>query len=94
MKKSYHSNAVPADEAMMTRAIDQALWCGCSANVAMTFPSGEGIAARLRQSSLRMVPSARANLRPNLRASTWLESVRPSGWSCICCTTSSPPFIV
>ena len=23
MKKSYHSNAVPADEAMMTRAIDQ-----------------------------------------------------------------------
>ena len=27
MKKSYHSNAVPADEAMMTRAIDQGLWC-------------------------------------------------------------------
>ena len=25
MKKSYHSNAVPADEAMMTRAIDQRL---------------------------------------------------------------------
>ena len=25
MKKSYHSNAVPADEAMTTRAIDQAL---------------------------------------------------------------------
>ena len=23
MKKSYHSNAVPADEAMITRAIDQ-----------------------------------------------------------------------
>jgi len=25
MKKSYHSKAVPADEAMMTRAIDQGL---------------------------------------------------------------------
>ncbi len=25
MKKSYHSNAVPADEATMTRAIDQGL---------------------------------------------------------------------
>ena len=25
MKKSYHSNAVPADDAMMTRAIDQGL---------------------------------------------------------------------
>src|SRR5207248_1500332 len=38
MKKSYHSNAVPADEAITTRAIDQGLWCGCSANVAMCFP--------------------------------------------------------
>src|SRR4051812_2057388 len=38
MKKSYHSNAVPADEAITTRAIDQGLWCGCSATVAMCFP--------------------------------------------------------
>src|ERR687889_2230856 len=28
MKKSYHSNAVPADDAMITRAIDHGL-CGC-----------------------------------------------------------------
>src|SRR5881275_3593063 len=38
MKKSYHSNAVPADEAAMTRAIDQVRCGGCSANVAIRSP--------------------------------------------------------
>ena len=43
MKKSYHSNAVPADDAMMTRAIDQGLCCGCSAIVAISYsPSVKG----------------------------------------------------
>ena len=45
MKKSYHSNAVPADDAMMTRAIDQGLRCCCSAMLAMILsPRGRGIA--------------------------------------------------
>jgi hypothetical protein len=35
MKKSYHSNAVPADEAAMTRFIDHGLSCR-SATVAMS----------------------------------------------------------
>jgi hypothetical protein len=35
MKKSYHSNAVPADEAMTTRAIDQDLRSCRSAIVAI-----------------------------------------------------------
>src|SRR3982751_5083906 len=38
MKKSYHSNAVPADDAMITRAIDQGLWWYGAAAVAMFFP--------------------------------------------------------
>ena len=37
MKKSYHSKAVPAEEAMITRAIDQRLWCR-SATLAMPSP--------------------------------------------------------
>src|SRR5205823_14116603 len=38
MKKSYHSNAVPADEAAITRAMPQVRCGGCSANVAMRSP--------------------------------------------------------
>ncbi len=37
MKKSYHSNAVPADEAMTTRAIDQGL-CSCSSATVAILP--------------------------------------------------------
>src|ERR1051325_3222871 len=40
MKKSYHSKAVPAEEAMMTRAIDQGLWSCRSAMVAIAPPLG------------------------------------------------------
>src|SRR5207248_6502669 len=38
MKKSYHSNAVPVDDAAITRAIDQVRCCGCSAIVAICAP--------------------------------------------------------
>src|SRR5947209_2213326 len=38
MKKSYHSNAVPVDDAAITRAIDQVRCCGCSAVVAICAP--------------------------------------------------------
>src|SRR5436305_1143734 len=38
MKKSYHSNAVPADDAAITRAIDQSCCCGCSAVLAILSP--------------------------------------------------------
>jgi hypothetical protein len=38
MKKSYHSNAVPAEEAIITRAIDIGLWRRGSAMLAMTVP--------------------------------------------------------
>src|SRR6185369_5614719 len=41
MKKSYHSNAVPADDAMITRAIDQGLCSRCSATLAISSPLGE-----------------------------------------------------
>src|SRR5215210_5293887 len=37
MKKSYHSNAVPADEAMTTRVIDQGLSCCGAAALAIAF---------------------------------------------------------
>jgi hypothetical protein len=48
---------VPADDALMTRAIDQGL-CSCLATVAIQFPPlAGGIAALLPQSSLRMVSS-------------------------------------
>ena len=42
MKKSYHSNAVPADEAMMTRAIDHGLCCvfGNSRHLLSPFAKG------------------------------------------------------
>src|SRR5207253_6272228 len=46
MKKSYHSNAVPAEEAMITRAMDQGLRCGCSAIVAISYsPCSKGISS-------------------------------------------------
>jgi hypothetical protein len=38
MKKSYHSKAVPADEAMTTRAIDQRFRSCCPAIVAIAPP--------------------------------------------------------
>src|SRR5436305_15272255 len=38
MKKSYHSNAVPADEAMITHAIDEDLCCAGSAMLAIVNP--------------------------------------------------------
>jgi hypothetical protein len=41
MKKSYHSNAVPAEDAMTTRVIDQGLCC-CSATLAITFSLAPG----------------------------------------------------
>jgi hypothetical protein len=43
MKKSYHSNAVPADEAMITRAIGQGVWwCDCAALAILLSPQGVG----------------------------------------------------
>ena len=46
MKKSYHSKVVPADEAMMTRAIDQGLWCVLLGECRHVLsPPREGIAA-------------------------------------------------
>jgi hypothetical protein len=42
MKKSYHSNAVPADEAMTTRAIDHGLLSRSSAMLAIVPPRRQG----------------------------------------------------
>ena len=83
MKKSYHSNAVPADEAMMTRAMPQGLWwCGCATVAMLNSPDG-GIAARRGQSSLRITPSTLAKRIPNFLTVTVLASVRPSGRICM-----------
>ena len=75
MKKSYHSNAVPADEAVTTRAIDQGL-CVFRCRRCHSLPlSRRDSSRRFGQSSLRIVSLRRATTMPNRRTFISLVTV-------------------